>query len=288
MSCAVFFISEVFKVIMRSSKTVRALVESAMMVALATVLSLLKIVEMPYGGSVTVGSMLPMIILAFRYGLGWGFGAGTVYAALQQLLGLSTLSYVTGWQSVVAVMLLDYIVAFAVVGLGGIFRRPVKTQRTALALGGVLISLLRYVCHVISGCTVWAGLSIPDSAALLYSLSYNLTYMLPEAVILVALAYYLGGMIDFTRDMPVRVATATVTEGDRSFTFLAGLSFILGGIVDVSLIAPNLQDPESGEFTFAYLGEVEWLAVAVVTALAVILGTALLVYVKKIKKSIDR
>ena len=73
---------------MRSSKTVRALVESAMMVALATVLSLLKIIEMPYGGSVTVGSMLPMIILAFRYGLGWGFGAGTVYAALQQLLGL--------------------------------------------------------------------------------------------------------------------------------------------------------------------------------------------------------
>ena len=269
---------------MRSSKTVRALVESAMMVALATVLSLLKIIEMPYGGSVTVGSMLPMIILAFRYGLGWGFGAGTVYAALQQLLGLSDLSYVTGWQSVVAVIMLDYIVAFAVVGLGGIFRRLVRSQRTALALGGALVSLLRYVSHVISGCTVWAGLSIPDSAALLYSLSYNLTFMLPEAIILVALAYYLGGMIDFTRETPVRVATATVTEGEGALSFLAALSFLLGGIVDVSLIAPNLQDPESGEFTFAYLGEVEWLAVGIVTALAVILGTALLVYVKKFKK----
>ena len=123
MSCAVFFISEVN---MKNNKTVRALVESAMMVALATVLSLLKIIELPYGGSVTVASMLPMIILAYRHGLGWGFGAGVVYAALQQLLGLNNLSYVTGWQSVLAVIMLDYIVAFTVVGLGGIFRRLVK------------------------------------------------------------------------------------------------------------------------------------------------------------------
>ena len=94
---------------MKSSKTVRALVESAMMVALSTVLSILKIVEMPYGGSVTVASMLPMIILSYRQGMGWGLGSGAVYAALQQLLGLNSLSYVTGWQSVLAVILLDYI-----------------------------------------------------------------------------------------------------------------------------------------------------------------------------------
>ena len=269
---------------MNSSKTVRALVESAMMVALATVLSLLKIIEMPYGGSVTVGSMLPMVILAYRHGLGWGFGAGAVYAALQQLLGLNTLSYVTGWHSIVAVILLDYIVAFTVVGLGGIFRRAVRNQRTALALGGALVTLLRYACHVLSGCTVWAGLSIPDSAALIYSLSYNLTYMLPEAVILISLAYYLGGLIDFSKDIPTRTANPVSSEGDGALVFLAGLSFLLGGIVDVSLIAPYLQDPKSGEFTFALLGEVEWIAVIIVTTLAVALGAALLIYVKKIKK----
>jgi thiamine transporter len=268
---------------MKSTKTVRALVESAMMVALATVLSLLKIIEMPYGGSVTVGSMLPMIILAYRYGLGWGFGSGLVYAALQQLLGLSTLSYVTGWQSVLAVVMLDYIVAFAVVGLGGIFRKLVRSQRTALALGGALVSFLRYVCHVISGCTVWAGLSIPSSAAFIYSLSYNITYMLPEAIILIALSYYLGGMIDFSKDTPTRTVSPATSEGDGALVFLAGLSYLLGGIVDVSLIAPMLQDPDSGEFTFAYIGEVEWLAVIIVTSLAVILGTALLIYVKKFK-----
>ena len=271
---------------MKSLKTTRALVESAMMVALATVLSLLKIIELPYGGSVTVGSMLPMIILAYRYGLGWGFGAGFVYAATQQLLGLNNLSYVTGWQSVVAVIFLDYIIAFAVVGLGGIFRRVTKKQSSALMLGGILVSVLRYVCHVISGCTVWAGLSIPDSAAFIYSISYNLTYMLPETIILAALAYYLGGIIDFTRETPTRAVSQSVSEGDGALIFLAGLSYLLGGIVDISLIAPLLQDPESGEFTFAYLGEIEWLAVGIVTALAVILGTAFIVYVKKIKKRI--
>ena len=280
MSCAVFLFR---RIRMKSQKTTRALVESAMMVALATVLSLLKIIELPYGGSVTVGSMLPMIILAYRYGLGWGFGAGFVYAALQQLLGLNNLSYVTGWQSVIAVILLDYVIAFAVVGLGGIFRRIVKKQAAALMLGGILASVLRYVCHVISGCTVWAGLSIPDSAAFIYSLSYNLTYMLPEAIILSALAYYLGGIIDFTKETPTRAITPT-SEGDGSLVFLAGLAYLLGGIVDISLIVPKLQDPDSGEFTFAFIGEVEWVAVIIATALAVILGTALIVYVKKIKK----
>ena len=280
MSCAVFLFR---RIRMKSQKTTRALVESAMMVALATVLSLLKIIELPYGGSVTVGSMLPMIILAYRYGLGWGFGAGFVYAALQQLLGLNNLSYVTGWQSVIAVILLNYVIAFAVVGLGGIFRRIVKKQAAALMLGGILASVLRYVCHVISGCTVWAGLSIPDSAAFIYSLSYNLTYMLPEAIILSALAYYLGGIIDFTKETPTRAITPT-SEGDGSLVFLAGLAYLLGGIVDISLIVPKLQDPDSGEFTFAFIGEVEWVAVIIATALAVILGTALIVYVKKIKK----
>ena len=77
---------------MNSSKTVRSLVESAMMVALATVLSIFKLIEMPYGGSVTIASMLPMVILAYRNGIGWGLGSGLVYAAIQQLLGLNDLS----------------------------------------------------------------------------------------------------------------------------------------------------------------------------------------------------
>ena len=92
------------------NKTVRVLVESAVMVALATVLSLIKIVDLPYGGSVTIASMLPVAVIAYRHGILWGLGTGLVYGAIQQLLGLNDLIYVTGWQSVLAVILLDYIV----------------------------------------------------------------------------------------------------------------------------------------------------------------------------------
>ncbi len=265
---------------------VRALVESAMMIAFATVLSLLKIIELPYGGSVTMASMLPVIILSFRHGIGWGLGSGVAYAALQQLLGLNTLSYVTGWQSVVAIILLDYIAAFTVVGLGGVFRRAFRSQRGALVTGALFTSLLRYICHVISGATVWAGLSIPDEAALIYSLSYNLTYMLPEAIILTTVAYYLGGVIDFTKETPIRVASQRTQESTASLGILSGLSFLLGIIVDVTLLAPHLQSEESGEFSFTGLADVSWIAVAIVSAVAFITGVSLLVYIRmKRKKS---
>ena len=264
----------------KQGKATRALVESAMMISLSTVFSIFKIIDMPYGGSVTIASMLPMIILSYRHGLGWGIGAGSVYAVLQQLLGLNTLSYVTGWQSVVAVILLDHIIAFTVVGFGGIFKKVTKTQRGALVLGSLLVSLLRYVCHVISGATVWAGLSIPDSAALIYSIGYNLTYMLPEAVILIAVAYYLGGAIDFSKQTPAR-ALSPESKGDASLYLLSGLSLLLGGIVDVWLIAPHLQNEDTGEFYFGGLINVEWIAVAVVTALSLAVGIALAFTAKK-------
>ena len=154
---------------MKQTKT-KTLVECAILIAIATVLSLFKLLDLPYGGSITLGSMVPMILLSYRHGLGWGLGSGLAYGVIQQLLGLNTLSWVTTWQSILAVILLDYVVAFAVTGLGGVFRKGVKNQAAALTLGGLLACVLRYICHVISGCTVWAGLSIPTSAALIYSI----------------------------------------------------------------------------------------------------------------------
>lgn len=185
-------------------KKTRKLIECAIMIAIGTVLSLIKITDLPFGGSVTAVSMLPMIIVSFRHGLGWGFGSGVVYGVLQQMLGLNTLSYVTTWQSVLAVILLDYVIAFSVTGFGGIFRKCVKHSGFALALGAFTACALRYVCHVISGCTVWAGLSIPDSAALIYSLGYNATYMVPETIVTVIVAFYLATVMDFEKEIPVR------------------------------------------------------------------------------------
>ena len=94
--------------------------------------------------------------------------------------------------------MLDYLVAFTVLGLSGLFRKSGSTQTTALTYGILLCCVLRYLCHVISGCTVWAGVSIPDTQGLLYSLSYNAAYMVPETIITVAAGIALSMSLDFT------------------------------------------------------------------------------------------
>lgn len=80
-------------------------------------------------------------------------------------------------------------------------------------MGAVLCGVLRYICHVISGCTVWAGLSIPTQAALLYSLAYNATYMVPETLVTVLGAWYLSRVLDVRGDRPTRAATPPGSAG---------------------------------------------------------------------------
>ena len=249
------------------------------MVALATVLSVIKIVEMPYGGSVTVASMLPIVIIAYRTGTAWGLGSGLVYAVIQQLLGLKSLSYFTTWQSILAIILLDYIIAFTVVGLGGVLRRIVKRQSYAICLGALGVSILRYICHVISGATVWAGLSIPDSAALIYSFGYNATYMLPEAVILIATAFYVGDCIDFRKNIPERIKRSNDCFG--LLISISGLPLLIALITAVANIAPTLQimDGENdGMFTLANLGEANWLLIGIVAVICVLVSAAVFVF----------
>ena len=165
----------------------RRIVESALMVAFATALSMVKVLDLPYGGSITLASMLPIVIISYRHGIRWGILTGSVFGVIQQLLGLSVLSYVTTWQSVIAVILLDYIIAFMVLGLGAMFKKAMPQHR-ALTLGVVFVCILRYACHVLSGVTVWKGVSIPFDAALVYSLGYNATYMIPETIVTAAAA----------------------------------------------------------------------------------------------------
>ena len=275
---------------MKTAKITKRLVECSVMIALATVLSMLKLAEMPYGGSVTLASMLPMIVISYRYGMLWGFGAGAVYAAIQQLLGLNNLSYVTGWQSVLAVIILDYMLAFASVCLGGVFRGRLaarsgsagSAQARELALGAALVCLVRYTLHTIAGATVWAGLSIPTEAALIYSLGYNATYMIPETLVNTLAIAYLGSIIDFTKPMPERFRKGKIgSQGAELLYMLApyasALVAICGVIVDALLLFPYLQDPESGAFTGAYLAEVNWVALGIVTGACLIISLALII-----------
>ena len=271
--------------------TVRRLVEAAILVALASVLSLIKLAELPAGGSVTCASMLPILIIAYRNGPFWGLGAGLVFSLVQLLTGLSVFGYVTGWQSILAVVFLDYVIAFIVSGLGGIFRSQKRTQATALVYGALLVSLLRFICHLISGATVWAGLSIPDGAALAYSLLYNAAYMVPETIILVTAAFYLGSILDFSYDVPRRFPAEQKQTALRSvLVFFAGLLPIAAMVTDVALILPHLweynEETYKESFTLAYIADVNWVAVAVVSGVAVLLSAVyFLVFDKKLRKN---
>ncbi len=245
------------------------LVECAFLIAMGVVLSLIKLIDLPYGGSVTLASMLPILLISYRHGIVYGVISAGVYGGIQQLLGLKTLSYVSTWQSVLAVILLDYIIAFAVIGLGGIFRRKLNDQALELCIGAILVCLLRYLCHFISGVTVWTGFALPTLGATVYSLAYNATYMVPEAIILTAAAFFIGSSLDFRFSTPVRIkrnkSSRVPVFGIVAFLILTAMI-----IIDVVLVFSNLQNADTGEWDFGGFANVNWIAFAIVTAV----GTA--------------
>jgi thiamine transporter len=171
----------------------RALSECAIMVALSFVLSLVKVWEMPFGGAVTLLSMLPVCIAALRHGAVWGTGAAFVYSVTQALV-----SGAAGWGLTPSVLiicyLLDYILAFTVLGLVGLF----KDKNAGVKVFGIIsVCFLRFLCHYISGITIWRELLPEEFIAqfgnnpYLYSLLYNGGYMLPEAVFTAIGAFFL-------------------------------------------------------------------------------------------------
>lgn len=263
------------------SKT-RMLTEAAIMLAFATTLSIVKILELPYGGSVTVACMLPIIIIAYRHGVKFGLITAFVFGVIQQIIGLKTLSYVTTWQSVVAVIALDYIIAFTVIGLGGVFRK-MSSQANGLMLGTLLVCALRFICHVISGATVWAGLSIPTNAALIYSIGYNATYMVPETIVTASAAYYIGSILDFRGDY----ITNLKKEGKAGIPVLNWISglIIVGAIIFVAVnVFMHLQNGESGEFDATGFASVNWRLVGIVTVSSIVVA-AILLFISNRKKA---
>ena len=104
------------------------------------------------------------------------------------------------------------------------FKKIIRKQSLSIVMGTLFASVIRYICHVISGATIWAGLSIPTKAATLYSLSYNATYMLPEAIILMLACYYLGNSLDFSKRLPTRTVRTSVPAADW-------LKIVGGGLV---------------------------------------------------------
>ena len=166
----------------KSHMTTRMLTEAAMMVAMAQVLSYVKLAEAPNGGSITP-AMLPILLYAVRWGARPGMLAGFTFGLLQLIFDGA---YAWGWQS----MLLDYLVAFTPLGLAGLF----KGKKWGIFVGSVLGCAARFCVHFISGVTIYKIVAPTEflnktySSPALYSLIYNGSYMLPNALIAIALA----------------------------------------------------------------------------------------------------
>ncbi len=153
---------------------------SAVMLAMAFGLSFLKIWELPMGGSVTLLSMLPIAFIAITYGTRWGLVVAFIYSLLQLATGISdVLSWGVSAQAVIGSAIFDYLVAFTVLGLSGLFRK----KGTIGIMAGVFMAVaLRFVCHLISGVFIFSSFAPEGMSPLWYSLTYNGTFMLPEAV----------------------------------------------------------------------------------------------------------
>ena len=121
---------------------------------------------------------------------------GFVMGILQMMLGAVNFSYVTGILAMVILAFSDYIVAFGVLGLSGIFRKRFNKPALELALGAAVSSFLRYLCHIVSGVTIWKGYAPETQGVLYYAVTYNGSYMIPEIIITVIGAVVVASSFD--------------------------------------------------------------------------------------------
>ena len=204
-------------------ETTKRLVLTAMMLAIATVIaficSLIPFLNFPFGGGITISSMLPIILISYMYGTKWGVFTGFSYSIIQMMLGYSTIgalfiptsdSY-QGILNALLICVIDYILAYTALGLGGVFRNKMENKGLALCLGSVVALVSCYVLHVLSGFIfygAWAEWFFTDTViadmsaskwvmstftgkglSLIYSVVYNGCYMIPEMIITAMCAF---------------------------------------------------------------------------------------------------
>ena len=206
-----------------TTKTKR-ITESAMLLAVAIVLELVSkmfIPEMPFGGQITLVSMLPVVLISYRHGVKWGLVAGVTYALLEMAIGAKTVAsafqpgyFGDGTMIVNALIMcaLDYLVAFTVLGLGGLFRNRISNPGVGLMCGSLVALGARYLAHIASGYILFSGWAewfftqdgfpawgghlveslSPEMLGLTYSVVYNGMYMLPEILITAVVAVLLA------------------------------------------------------------------------------------------------
>ncbi len=178
------------------NKKTRTMVESAILIAATIILSFVKIYEAPLGGSVTLFSMVPLMIISIRHGLAWGLGSSFIFSIFKLWMGAGNFAYVPTAVGIIVVILLDYIVAYTAIGLAGMFRKlkftkNEKTNLTVTTFCGVLVAcVVRFASHFVNGAVVWYEITkngewneyVQTVGMWLYSFVYNITYLGPETV----------------------------------------------------------------------------------------------------------
>lgn len=191
----------------KTSQKTHTLVECAILLAIATVLSFFPKLDGIWvnGGSITICSMLPIIFISYRHGLKWGLLSGFAFSLLQLVTG-GFYAAGTSVLMVFATLLFDYILPYTSIGLGGMFKGKTKSVKTDLLLG-VIVSLgIRYAFHLVSGFVLWKDISYAtemlqtpgfafglgamvaeklsgDALFTMYNILYNGSYMIPEIII---------------------------------------------------------------------------------------------------------
>lgn len=174
---------------MNAFRDTRVLTEAALAIALAFVLGLIKVFQMPYGGAISL-EMVPLILLALRQGPAVGIAAGAAYGLLDLAIEPVVLHPVQ--------VILDYPVAFGALGLAGFFK---PTVRGAI-LGTIVAVLARFLCHFVSGVVFFASYAPKGWNPYLYSAAYNAGYLVPSLVIALVVVTVLLRALQGARPSP--------------------------------------------------------------------------------------
>ena len=173
----------------------RKITTGALMVAVATVLSMIPLIRLPQEGTVTLASMAPIIIFSFSANLKYSLITAFVYSLIQMMLG-GIAPPAENFLSYVAVILLDYVIAFTVLGFAGSIKRKFKNMYIGAGVASVVVTFIRFICHFMSGILIWSVYAPEGQSAALYSLIYNGSYMSFEIVITAIVAIILANQLD--------------------------------------------------------------------------------------------
>ncbi len=182
-----------------SKQKLYILCECAILIAVAAVLAMIRLWRSPLGGSVTLLSMLPVMIISIRHGIKWGLGSGFVFSVIQLIQGLDTVGSIPTATGVVMAIIFDYIMPFTCLGLAGVFMKKqfVSKKSEYLAiLGGIVLALvLRFLCHFGVGSLLWYEITkladwgdpwntyVEKYGMWSYSFIYQIMYLGPDSLL---------------------------------------------------------------------------------------------------------